>query len=506
MADSWCSCGWEYRRKITIKPDDIAGDEVNFPFLVDITDNDLKDVANAGHMESANGYDMRFYIADCTELDFEIEYYDNTTGHIIAWVKVPALSSTGNTEIYIYYGNDDPAVLGADPSSTNTWDANFGAVWHMTDLTNATIKDSTANGNNGTKGAANNPPEGNGIIYKCQGLFTGDHINCGNDVSMTGTHMTIEAWVNWYNTTNNQVILHKMNVAETQGYKMQLYGANFYYAFYGVGTYNYPHGMSTSSWYHIVTRWDGTNSQSRINSVQKHTQADAGAINFGAGLNFDMGMHPISSLYFTSYLDEVRVSDDARSNNWLDTTYFNGLDPTSMITLGSEEESKYSPDCAGTALCATTYNCDGDCGYFRVKGDTYDLWWNSPEFRTGVNSSITKNLKRFNFWSGNYKIYTPDTAEQPTTLKGIEYYRCESTVTDPGYNAWDNFYCKFYYAQQMADNNENIIIYGLGDCVDAIYVIKTFRYRTVKGATACLYYEFVLEKVRDLLPEDIAAL
>lgn len=509
--DTWCDCNWEYRKRITIAPDDIAGDETDFPFLINITDNDLKVTGSGGHVESANGYDIRFWDTSCTTLPFEIEYYNGATGQFIGWVKIPALSSTANTYIYIYYGNDDPAVTAVDPSSTDTWDASFGAVWHMTDLTTASIEDSTINGNDGTKKAANLPFEANGIIYKCQSWTPVgiEYINCGHDTSIEGTHMTIELWVNnvTWGSGYNQCLIEKTNVAENQDWKIQVYGATLYYSFKGVGAgvWNYAHGMSTGSWYHVISKWDGTNVSSRINSVSKHSAAAAGAINHGTNVVF-MGAYDGSTLDYKGYMDEVRISVDARSDNWLDTTYFNGLDPTSMITLGAEEESGESSDCAGGGLCTVVENCDSNCGTFRVKGESYDLYWNVPEFRTGVDSAITKNLNRFNFWSGNYKIYTPDTAEQPLTLKGIEYYRCESEVTDTGYNLWDNFYCKFYYVQKMADDNENIQIYGLGDCIDAVYVIKTFRYRTVKGAAACLYYEFILEKVRELTDDEIAAM
>lgn len=506
--DSWCDCNWGYRQRITIDHVKIAGDEVDFPLLIDVTDGtNLKDVSNGGHVVSPNGYDIRFYDTACNELDFEIEYYDNGTGRLRCWVKIPSLSSTNDTYIYIYYGNNDPAVLAADPSSTDTWDANFGAVWHMTDLTTASIEDSTANANNGSKMAANNPSETTGIIYKAQ-YFTNDSINCGTDSSMEGTNITVETWVKNSNWTNNQLILEKENGTGTQGYKIQVYGATLYYSFRGVGAgnWNYAHVMATSVWHHLITRYDGTNAESRIDKIAKHSAVAAGAIAYGYNVLF-LGAYDGSALYYVGDMDEVRISDIARSNNWLDTTYNNGYDPRSMLALGGEEEAGSSPDCiVDSGLCYPLKNCDSNCGTFRIKSNSYDFYWNMPEFRTGIDNSITKNLKRFNFWSGNYKIYTPDTNEQPLTLKGMEYYRCESEVTLAGYNAWDNFYCKFYYVQQMVDNNEEIIIYGLGDCIDALYIIKSFRYRTVKGAVACLYYEFELEKVRNLTDDEIAVM
>ena len=56
-----------------------------------------------------------------TRLDHVIESYDPLTGALTAWVRVPLLSSTVDTELFIYYSNpsavdqQDPAdVFGRD--------------------------------------------------------------------------------------------------------------------------------------------------------------------------------------------------------------------------------------------------------------------------------------------------------------------------------------------------------------------------------------------------------
>jgi hypothetical protein len=54
---------------------------------------------------------------------------------------------------------------------------------------------------------------------------------------------------------------------------------------------------------------------------------------------------------------------------------------------------------------------------------------------------------------------------------------------------------KFRFIDEMRDNNEEITISGLGDCMDAVYVIKRFHYMTV--TPRAYEWTLVLEKVRD---------
>ena len=142
---TWCNEDYSYRQIITIDLSQVAGDETNFPILISVVSNSLRDTANGGHVESSNGYDILFYSSTCTLLVHEIERYVNTTGTLDYWVRIPALSSTVTQTIHMYYGK---AGVVADPSSTDVWDENFVGVYHMGDTSGNCI-DSTSNGNDG---------------------------------------------------------------------------------------------------------------------------------------------------------------------------------------------------------------------------------------------------------------------------------------------------------------------------------------------------------------------
>ena len=96
---AWYNSSWLYRQKITISPTVTDADLANYPYLVKITDPTNPVFANA----QTDGDDILFTSSDeTTKLNHEIEKYDSTNKELWVWINVPAISSTVNTEIYLY--------------------------------------------------------------------------------------------------------------------------------------------------------------------------------------------------------------------------------------------------------------------------------------------------------------------------------------------------------------------------------------------------------------------
>ena len=84
-----------------------------------------------------------------TRLAHEIERYNTSTGEVIAWVKIPTLSASTGTDIYIYY----KGVEEIDASSV--WDDNYRLVYHLNQTSTGTeneFYDVSDNANDGTGG------------------------------------------------------------------------------------------------------------------------------------------------------------------------------------------------------------------------------------------------------------------------------------------------------------------------------------------------------------------
>ncbi|MGD2186401.1 MAG: DUF2341 domain-containing protein, partial [Desulfobacterales bacterium] len=158
-------CRYEYRRLLTIDKDQVGVDNnpgtlSDVPVLVSLSGDWLKttavDAVN-GRIENANGWDIVFRHNDggcgagtaCVQLDHEIEKYDGTNGELIAWVSIPSVSKSADTDFYIYYGN---ICVDEDPqNATGVWDTANGwrGVWHLHESSgNAT--DSTTYASSGT--------------------------------------------------------------------------------------------------------------------------------------------------------------------------------------------------------------------------------------------------------------------------------------------------------------------------------------------------------------------
>ncbi|MCK4284663.1 MAG: DUF2341 domain-containing protein [Candidatus Lokiarchaeota archaeon] len=141
---------FSYYKTITIDHTKVngSGSHTNFPVLISIVDSDLDDKAQW------DGDDIAF--ANSTAwLDHEIELYDpsysGTKAQLIAWVRIPLLSTSSDTTIFMFYGNSS---MGSQENPTSVWNSNYKGVWHLKENPNdeipGYIKDSTTNGNHGT--------------------------------------------------------------------------------------------------------------------------------------------------------------------------------------------------------------------------------------------------------------------------------------------------------------------------------------------------------------------
>ncbi|MGD0160758.1 MAG: DUF2341 domain-containing protein, partial [Candidatus Bathyarchaeia archaeon] len=84
---AWWNTNWQYRKSITINHAMVSANLTNFPVLISITDSNL-----ITHAQS-NGNDIAFADGSGNKLNHEIEFFNSATGRLVAWVKVPSLSS-----------------------------------------------------------------------------------------------------------------------------------------------------------------------------------------------------------------------------------------------------------------------------------------------------------------------------------------------------------------------------------------------------------------------------
>ncbi|NTW32458.1 MAG: DUF2341 domain-containing protein [Bacteroidetes bacterium] len=347
-ASSYSWLGWlsefNYRKKITIDELKVDADLTDFPVLVKLTSSNF-DFSKA----LSSGNDIRFTSSDGTTLlKYGRERHDNVNSLAEYWVKVPSVSGTVNTDFYIYYGNFS-ASDGAD--QTNVWDSNFKGVWHMNDFTSGTIADATINSSTGTKKGTGEPAEADGKVGKAQNFDNSDDYISSNytiDPS-TISNFTIEAFIKWSGTLSNFISPIIINVKDVDNYLGIGVTGSGKFTWHIRKTGNTlrrqrvtGNVIPSGTWKYVVITKTGDNDVTAyIDAVENTSREDQSDDSFGGTVQVKIGRqdggYPST---FDGIIDEVRVSNTARSAAWIKASY--NTENNSFVTYGSEDTPSLS--------------------------------------------------------------------------------------------------------------------------------------------------------------------
>jgi len=237
----------------------------------------------------------------------------------------------------------------------DVWDDNFVAVYHAEQSPTGTIYDSTQYKNHGTPGGGMTPTDlVDGSIAKAL-TFDGndDYIDCGNDSTLQVTsEFSAEFYFNINNLGANRDILGKWNAANTAGWgsrirsdstlgiAFRISGAAYW------GTYwSLPVLIDTDYYGAFYYPGNGTNPTLYVNSSRIYLSSwyNTGALNgiadSGESMSFGRSHIFASSdyAYFPGIIDEVRISNIERTQDWINATRYSNED--NLIVYQSEEPS-----------------------------------------------------------------------------------------------------------------------------------------------------------------------
>jgi len=156
--------GWDSNKKysITIAAADVPSDEVDFPYLLNLsTASGLSALDITAIFTALGASSLKIAVEDGdtgNQCYVEIERWDDVNLSAQLWVKIPSLSSTVDTVINFYYDSlqaDNTTYVGAITTvpAQNVWSNGFAAVYHMSQDPSGVapqILDSTINANHGT--------------------------------------------------------------------------------------------------------------------------------------------------------------------------------------------------------------------------------------------------------------------------------------------------------------------------------------------------------------------
>jgi len=402
---------WSNSTKVTVAHVNASGSAfTNYPALIN--------VSKEPEMQS-NFDDIRFVTTGGDTMPFELE--EPYTDYALFWVNVTTLPTSG-TSFWMYYGND-AASSASDPESV--WDSTYVMVQHLQESpANGTAGhiDSTSNDNDGTPqgfdGTTGSTTDGVGWIDGAD-QFDGvdDYVDAGNDASLDITDaITVSAWVkpsdvskNPYGANTGYAILSKwLTTGNQRSYALMLcykYDGGITTAVSSDGS-NYDtrcwdYGMVAGTWYHIVTTRIGATNKVYVNG------SDIGDYNSHLGAMVSSFYQSTSKVnigrtelwagnnnLFDGTIDEVRISNTARTHDYILQNYEMVVNQTTMVTFGATEAQPYHPP-DPVNLANTTGNFWVDHTWAAGSGNVTDSYnvsvngtWTNDSALTYMNVSV----------------------------------------------------------------------------------------------------------------------
>jgi hypothetical protein len=340
---------FNYYKQITINHEMVSGSGsyTNFPLLISILDEDLHN-----HVNQSNGNDIAF-ANDTDWLDHEIEFfnqtYSSTHANLVAWVRIPSLSTSVNTTIYMYYGN---STMNSRQNPTGVWDVSYRGVWHLSELIGF-ANDSTSYDRLGIVSPGGVSRGATGQIARAYDFGNNGQINYGDPsdghLDMGTGSFTISFWMNIDDDTGNyQLPLYKGATTNSEdGYDFETNVDATYMGFricdgtdlreaggfeINYDVWNYVTGVVDRSSNYMRLYKDGSQVSSAVSI------SSVGSISNSLSLFTPTDIYDLNGL-----LDEIRICSIARTAGWILTEYNNQNDPLSFLNIGLEESLDSTP-------------------------------------------------------------------------------------------------------------------------------------------------------------------
>jgi hypothetical protein len=263
-------------------------------------------------------------------------------------VRVPSVSATSNTSIWVWYNNTGQTQPSSDApfGSESVWDSNYVMVQHMHQDPSRPapqMLDATANNNNGTShGSMTAGSQVQGQIGLClQFDGSNDYVSVpAASTAITGRNITMEAWMYLDRSTGRANLMQRGS-----NYALwEIRESNFPYNVFYSGSWRlFNYGKNANwfldNWHYVVCTYNGSQVTSYIDGSEDRTYAytanlDPYSSNFDLGIGVNTGWN---DSWYQGRVDELRVSKSTRSAQWIAAQYNNQKNPQTFVIPGSPE-------------------------------------------------------------------------------------------------------------------------------------------------------------------------
>lgn len=439
----WKDSDRNYRIMLTIDNSDGTEDLADFPVPVKLNPTTIDYTVTSEA-------DLKFYNDDQTkELSYEVEKWDPTDESIV-WVKVPLIRGHSSTDrIWLYYGGSTLS----NPQQKAVWDPGFLLVYHFGERIQdyfyqpTAVKqytDSTANNNTGLRQAAGASSSGPSYTlyakddprYNMVGRYYESHrgyVRAQSGLVGDGEQqLTVSLWAraNEYelNKLSYYLIARQRSAdSSNQAYFLKLAGGNWSANLYtndadpaknGSTAAALNGGNVTADWTYFTLTYDantaGNNLKLYRDGVLVDSAARTGPLITTSGAStapLTISKSSNSGAAGGGYrggVDEVRVSNVARSEAWVKAEYKSMSKNSNFIVFGQQEkknslqltllqpkqgETYYTPDLSLSGLASESAN-------IRYKLDANDFVTLNTNADDKTFQSMLKELK-----SGTHTLY-----------------------------------------------------------------------------------------------------
>ncbi len=399
ISSSDCNSSWLSRRKITFDNSASSTNLTNFPILVSLTSSNI-DYSKT----QDNGQDIRFVDADgTTALSYEIEKWDES-GTSLVWVNVPQIDAASTTDyIYMYYNNTSATD---NQSVAATWNSGYKGVWHLKNGTTLSATDST-----GINTSTYNYATATSGKIDGAANFSGSaqSINLGNSASVQTTTGTATVWVN----TSDAGSGFRGLITKQGNYGLFTVDNVLYIYDWNVGGVSSGQSINSGTWRQVTFVFQaGVTNGSRIyidgvaagSAFTWNPSWNTTDLVLGAGSNDNI------TQLLSGKLDEARVSNVARSADWIKAEYL--TENTAMNTFGSEDNYGVNTGVVmGSSLKATSLTVDSGKTFSVNGSNTLTLTGNTTPL--SVSGTFVASTGTVDFSSAS---------TTGTTVPGLTYY------------------------------------------------------------------------------------
>jgi hypothetical protein len=332
--------GYAHCRILTIDHTQVGGSALtNFPVVTQNGSTAL--TLGSSRIQNANCYDVVFTSdsVGTTLVPWEVESCTQSTGAVIAWVLCPACSASVDTNIYVSY--DKASISTAQNTGANgpthVWDSNFGPVYHLGP--SLSLADSTGGASATNSGATS----GTGEIDGAASFTAGTSENITGHQWSAYSVFTVSYWVNWTSVSGYQFMVNSQNGPDASGFESSLYNASVLRTIINTSATGLALAvgsttLSSGTWYHVVSVFDGSSIKVYLNGVLEASQNATGTFTFSAANKERIGAAPgIGTIAdVNGRIDEYEFSTTARSLGWITSQYNNQKGGSTFLKVGAE--------------------------------------------------------------------------------------------------------------------------------------------------------------------------